>query len=753
MCALVVLGFPLPNVYAQEEPGQQALDEIVVTATRREVNLLDVPQSIGVLTEEFLTDTGLDSLSEFAGQVAGLNFTERGPGQTSMSIRGVSADPGTRSVSTVGVYFDDVAITSDNQNAQADVRSFDLARVEILRGPQGTLYGEGAVGGVVRYITNKANTSEMEGAFELTAGSIRGGDNSTAINAMINVPLVEDKLAFRVVGMRRDLGGYIDNPMMGVENFNSSEITGGRASMVWNATEELSVEAMAIINRIDVDGDNITRGGSETEFVASALNPRKDDYDLYSLTLHYDTPNYSLTSVSGYNIRESSATTVESDIALMFFIQPFSAFFSDVVPTESTFVLNEENKNFTQEIRLVSHTDSPLQWTAGLWYRDGDFEDISNRMTDPGLTYGGTGDLTPFGVPFSLGPNPLGGTPGGLIPGEFEQNPSTATFENKAVFGEVSYDISEHFQFLVGGRYFKETRGDKAPLGTGGFNEALQLLNTLTGAPNEPTDDEFSITEFTPKVTLTYRSDGGTMSYLTYGEGVRSGGRNGEASVVLGTNCREFYDADRTANFEVGLKTASRSGRMSLEAAAYHIDWQDLQVLIFDADTFNSCVENVGGAHSNGLEVAFSALVTDSITVGLSGTWIEAELDVDLRGADSSSAVIAKGTRLPNVPEYKLGGWLQYEWPLFSGWMGSANVNVSVVGDSSAALEPGVRGDLKQPSYTLGNLSLGMAKDQYEIQLYVNNVADEFAVFADDTFGGIHRNQPRTAGIRLRAGF
>jgi len=735
--------------------NQLELEEVVITATRRSENLLDVAQSIGVLTDDFFEDTAFESLSQFAGQVPGLNFTERGPGQTSINIRGISADPGTQSVSTVGVYIDDVALTNDDQNSQADIRAFDLERVEILRGPQGTLYGEGAVGGVVRYITKKANSEEFEGALELSLGSINGGEETTSVNAMLNIPLIQDKLALRLVGMRRDMGGYIDNPVLGAEDFNSADISTGRASLVWDATDKLSMSAMAIFNRIDVDGDNITRGGGESEFIAPALNPREDDYDLYSLTLNYEAEAYSITSVTGYSRRESSKTTVESDLALLFFVQPISAFFSDVAPTQSIFVFNEDNKNFTQEIRVVSTTESPLQWTAGLWYRDGDFENEANRHTSPTLTYGGNGDLTPLiGFPIVLGPNPLGGPAGEPIPGGFSQDPSTSTFENTAVFGEVSYDLNDQFEILLGGRWFKETRGSQSPIGTGGLNEAFQLLDALFGLPPaEPTDDEFEITAFTPKATLTYRHDEDTMTYLTYGEGVRSGGRNGQQSVVLGQSCREFYDEDTTSSFELGLKKSSSDGRMSLEAATFYTDWKDLQVLFFNPETFDSCTENAGSAHSLGAEISFTALITDGLTFNLNGSWTEAELDEDLIGADSLGSVIPKGTQLPNVPEYKVGASVVYEWDLFTDWTGKFNANISAVGDSKAALEPGVRGDLEQPSYTISNVSVGMQNGDLGVHLFVNNLTDEYAVFADDTFGGIHRNQPRTVGIILRAGF
>ncbi len=739
---------------APDRDGEGAdlpLEEVLVTATRREMKLMEVPQSIAALTNEFLESSGFDNLSEFAGQVPGLNFTERGPGRTSITIRGVSADPGTSSVSTVGIYIDDVAITNDDQNAQPDFKTFDVQRVEVLRGPQGTLYGEGAMGGVVRYITNKADPTKFDAAVDFSGASIEGGETGTALNAMLNIPVIENKLALRLVGLYRDQGGYIDNPVIGAEDFNSAEILGGGAIATWYASEDLTLEAMAITNRIDVDGDNITRGGDKDEFVAPALNPREDDYDLYSFTLNWSLPGARLTSVTGFSRRESSAITVDSDAALFGFVIPAASIFSDVVPQSSIFVFEEENENFTQEIRLVSTTDDPLQWTAGLWYRDGDFENISVRTTEPVLTFGGTGDYSAFGIPLVLGPNPLGGTPGEPIPDGFSRDPQTAGFENTAVFGEVSYQLTEQLQILLGARWFEETRTALAPLGTGGLNQTFQTLNTVFGIPNEGTDDEFEIDTITPKATLSYQPNDETLWYMSYATGVRSGGRNNTVGEVRGNECEQYYDEDTTNNFELGGKFQFAGGKVNLEASAFHIDWQDLQVLFFDPVTFSSCVDNAGSATSRGFEATLTALLADGLTVSIGGNYIEAELDESIPGADAPGAVISSGTQLPNVPEYKIGASVQYEWPLFAQWNGYFNANISAVGDSRAALEPGLRGDLQQPSYEITNARIGIQNARYGAYLFVTNLMDEYAVLADDTFGGIHRNQPRTIGLNLRA--
>ncbi len=730
------------------------IEEIVVTATRREERLVDISQSITALTGSELSDLGMDSLSSFAGLVPSLNFTERGPGRTSITIRGVSADPGTSSVSPVGIYIDDIAITNDDQNSQADVRSFDLQRVEVLRGPQGTLYGEGAMGGVVRYITNKADPSDFASAVDMSYGSISGGDNSTAIDAMVNLPIIEDKLALRIVGTYRDLGGYIDNPLIGVENFNSSEINALRFSLLWNLTDNATVTLGGVLSDIEVAGDNITRGGSRTEFIAPSLNPRQDDYDLIHLTFEYGFPAFDFTSVSGFHTRDSANTFVDSDLGIQGFVQPAVSAISDVIVESSVVSLGQDNENFTQELRLVSNAEGPLLWTLGAWYRDGDFTNTGSRIVGPVPTYGGTGDLFFLGVPASLGPNPLGGPLGEAIPGNLMNFPSTSGYENTAIFGEVSYQLTDKLNVQLGARYFEETRSTKTPLETGGFFALTQLLNDLQGIPNVATDESFTINAVTPKATISYDASENANVYFTFATGVRSGGRNGgDGTPILGFDCPTNYKEDETQNYELGTKFVSGNQRFSVFGSVFYNDWKDMQVLIFDATTFASCVNNAGSAHTSGAEVEVAAMLTEGLTLRLGATLIEAELDVDLPGADGPGAIIAKGTKLPNVPEYKFGGSLVYNWDWFGDWQGMGSLDVSNVGKSRAALEPGVRGDLIQPAYTISNARIGVSNETVGVFLYVNNLTDEYAVYADDTFGGIHRNQPRTTGLNLRFKF
>jgi len=220
-----------------------------------------------------------------------------------------------------------------------------------------------------------------------------------------------------------------------------------------------------------------------------------------------------------------------------------------------------------------------------------------------------------------------------------------------------------------------------------------------------------------------------------------------------GRTCPEFYDEDATVNYELGGKTSLRDGAVAISAAAFYTDWDDLQVLFFDPDTFDSCVDNAGTAHSLGLEVEVAAQLSERLTLTIGGNFIEAELDEDIPGADTSSSVIAKGTDLPNVPKYKLGASLRYEWPFLADWTGVVTANFSAVGESKAALEPGLRGNLEQPSYQLFNARVGIEKENISAFFVFDNLTDEYAVLADDTFGGIHRNKPRTIGFNLRMNF
>ncbi|MFC7049467.1 TonB-dependent receptor [Emcibacter nanhaiensis] len=734
MLALVGTAYGADGDVENEE--EFAFDEIVVTANRRSQRLLEVPQSISALTGTHLEELGADNFSDYARFVPGLDFVEFSPGQTRMTIRGVSGEVG---VSTVSYYIDEISITAMDQGAQPDFKMFDIERVEVLRGPQGTLYGEGSMGGTIRVITKKPNTTEFEGAVDATFGMIKDGGEDYSVSGMLNVPVVEDKLAIRAVGLYRDSGGWIDNILPGAEqeDTNSAETYAARVSARFQATDDLTITAMGIFNRLDTDNNNVVNDGEDVAL--AALNPRSDDYDLYSLTIDYDFGGFTLTSASSYTQRDTAIRYTDAPGTLAF----FDTFFVPITGGEYSFTqslvyIATDSEAFTQEVRLVSDNDSRLTWTLGGFYRDYEIQNSAYRVSTPDFTFG-AGNL-------------LGETPGELVPGGVFTSATTTKLENIAIFGEASYEITDKLDVTVGLRWFQEKQ-DIVDSTSGAL-----VYTPASGFTLPYVLDNNKIDDFTPKATLSYTASENAMMFFTVARGYRSGGANLLADVL--PNAQNRYKNDSTINYEVGGKFTLADGRLTVIAAAYYIDWKDLQISDFDANFGVGYISNAGSAHSAGLELEIVAQPTDRLTLTFAGNISEAELDEDIPGANFSTegTIIESGSRLPNVPKYKFGGTAQYVYPINDELNMVFHGDVSFVGESFSRLEAGVNegigfGDSVQPSYAVGNVSVAVAAENWTATLFVENVWDEFAALGDDNFGGFHRNKPRTVGINLKYDF
>ncbi len=740
LCAIFVLPVFSGAAFGDDavEDDTDSLDEIIVTANRKVQRLMEVPQSITALTGTNLEELGADNFSDYARFVPGLDFVEFAPGLTRMTIRGVSAEVG---ASTVSYYIDEISITAGDQGAQADFKMFDVERVEVLRGPQGTLYGEGSMGGTIKVITKKPDSTKFEGAMDATAGTITGGAEDYSISGMLNVPVFEDKLAVRAVGLYRKSGGWIDNIFPGAEqeDTNSAETYAARVSVRLQATEDLTVTAMGIFNRLDTDNNNVVN--QDEDLFLSNVNPRSDDYDLYSLTVDYDFDNVTFTSATSYATRDTAVRFTDSQAALDFFNGGFLSFITggEYNITQSLVFIAAESESFTQEFRLVSDNDSRLNWTLGGFYRDAEVTGSVFRVTTPDFTFG-TGNL-------------IGATPGDVVPGGIFTSETTTEVENYAIFGEATYEMTDKLDLTVGLRWFQEKQHITDST-SGAF-----VFNPGTGSFLLPdTLDDNKVDDFTPKATISYTASENTMMFFTVSRGYRSGGVNLLAQVL--PQAQNRFEPDTTLNYELGTKLTLADGTVTVIAAAYYIDWTDLQITDFDQTLGVGFISNAGSAHTGGFEMEITAKPNDNLTISLSGNISEAILDSDVPGANFAvdGSVIPSGSRLPNVPNYKFAGSIQYIYPINDDLNLVLHADASIVGQSFSRLEAGVNeavglGDSVQPAYGIGNLRAGVEGDNWSATLFVENVWDEFAALGDDNFGGFHRNKPRTIGINVKTNF
>ena len=767
---------------AAAAPGE---GDIIVTATKRNSRLQDVPFSINAQTQLDIQRSGATTLEDISRSVAGLTIQNLGPGQSQVSIRGVSAgqivrdQPGVKE--QVGIYLDESVISLSLFTPDLDL--FDLNRIETLRGPQGTLFGSGSVGGTIRYITNQPKLGTTEGLAEADVNYLDGGDVGGSIKGAINVPL-GDKLAARAVGYYTHYSGFIDaiGPAGG-KNVNDGDRYGGRISLLFQPTEDIKITPRVVYQRIDTGGFNreevfnlygnpftTTRGVvnfKEREQYLLLREKFRDETLIADLTAEADLGNATVTSVSTYtdrNIlvsRDASALTGSVSVDLGF---PTAGVLLPSNLRDTTKV-----KAFTQELRLASTGTGPFQWVIGGFYSDTDRK-YDQRLPTPG--YDAFTDAR-FGA----------GTSAAVANGFPLNSPYNASLpyniKQYAAFGEASYRLWEKLTATAGLRYynFKEKRD---------FVSGGLFSNSDTRRGDRTKSDGVS-----PRFLLSYKASDTVTFNAQASKGFRLGGVNDPLNIPLCSGGATGVDAltygnrprygDETLwNYEGGVK--AQGGGFTLNAAGFYTDIKNLQVTADAGSCSSRVVFNVPKAHTAGVEVELSARPAKGFEVGVSGSYIDSKFDASV--TTTSGVVIAgirDGNRLPTVPRFQISGNATYTMPLSDVSNLVFNATVQHVGSRytqpsdqegnprsfvSGLAFGGATGtgatvlNLKLPSYELVNLSVAYELNAgMSLTAYVNNVTDENALLSfDRERGGRARlgfttNTPRTFGVTARKRF
>ena len=774
----------LQPALAQENEETDA-EEIIVTATKRATNILDVPFSINAQTQADIQRSGASNLEDISRNVAGLTIQNLGPGQSQVSVRGVSAgqivrdQPGVKE--QVGVYLDESVISLSLFTPDLDL--FDLNRVETLRGPQGTLFGSGSVGGTIRYITNQPNTDRMEGTVEGNLNLVDGDDLGGHLKGAINAPL-GDKAAVRVVGYYTQYGGFIDARREGggvTEDINDGKRYGGRIALLFQPSDDVKITPRFIYQKIETDGFNreevfnlfansftTTAGGrppvqlGEREQHLLLKEAFEDETFIADATIEVGLGGVDLTSVTSYTdrsilvSRDASALTGSVSVDLGF---PTAG-----VLLPSNLRDTTEVESFTQELRLASNGEGPFQWLFGAFYSNTD-RVYAQRLPTPG--YDAVTDAV-------LGAGTAAAVANGFGPDSPFNSDLPYNLEQFAVFGEGSYDISERLTFTAGARYYdyKEER----TITSGGL-----FANGDSGVVDRTKSDGV-----TPRFLLSYEASDAVTINAQASKGFRLGGVNdplntpicNPADLALFGGFQD-YDDETLWNYEGGVKVAS--GPIRFNAAAFYNDIKNLQVTLDAGSCSSRIVFNVPKAHSVGLEFEFAAELDSGFNVGLSGTWLEAEFDSTLPEPLATSTGIRDGNRLPSVPKFQLSANAGYEFEVGDDATGFVNATFQHVGSrftqpSDQENNPrtfvhglpfgGMPGtasttlDLKLPDYQIVNLTAGVEFDNgLDVTAYVTNLFDENARLAFDRERGgrarlgYHVSQPRTFGVTVRKSF
>lgn len=777
--ALVASAAAVPSI-AQDD--DLLLEEIVVTATKRAASIQDVPFSINAQSANDIRKTGSQSLEDLSRNVAGLMIQNLGPGQSQVAIRGVSAgqivrdQPGVKE--QVGVYLDESVISLSLFTPDLDF--YDLSRVETLRGPQGTLFGSGSIGGTVRYITNQPDPTKTEATMELDFNKMKDGEIGGHIKGMVNLPF-DDNNALRMVVYHTDYAGFIDaitdRDGSRVKDVNDGVRKGFRVAFRSEPSESLSITPRVIFQKIDMNGFNrqevFNLYANEFTSPAYQFGEREqfrrlaerfiDETLIADLTIEADFDTVSLTSVSSYTDRDILVSRDAS--ALTGSVSVDLGYPNEAVALPSNLRDTTRVEQFTQELRLASNNDGPLQWIAGVYYANTD-RFYQQFLPTPG--YDAFTDAV-------LGAGTASATSAGVGPADspfFSELPYK--LEQYAAFGEVTYDVNDRLQLTVGGRYYD-------------FTEEREI--DQVGLFGSGTVDRVDATEsngFTPRFMLSYDVNDEVTLNAQVSQGFRLGGVNDPLNTGLcnADDLETFggfqaYGDEKLWNYEAGIKV--NKGAFSFNAAAYYNEINNLQVTLDAGSCSSRVVFNVDKAHSMGLETELKAVVTENFDFTFAASVNEAKFDTNVSAA--GQVLIADGDRLPSTPNVNIGATMYWHFPvsLFGG--SEFFVSSTVQHRSSIITQPtdqrndgiatfnhglpfaGMDGtesttlDLILDPYTTINLSAGFTQDDWEVVAYIKNLTDTNANLSfDRERGGRARlgyrtNNPATFGLTYRRKF
>ena len=706
--------------------GNAALDEVLVTANKRgEQSLLNTPIAIQAITSEQLQSQGIKEFTDYARSISGLAFESQGPGDKKIVIRGLDST----GASTTGLYFDDIVITANNPQdgggRQPDIRLIDMERVEVLKGPQGTLYGASSMSGTVRMLTNKPDASKISTAFNVGVASTEtahGADYN--YDATINLPIIDDKLAVRVVGYQGEQAGYIDNVLLGIDGVNNEKVSGGRLAARWNISDDATLDGMFIHQKTSTIGTAWYQPsfGDFRQFTQSDA-PWHESMDAYNLALNWKVAKGTITASASKLIRDIDYRYPGARILCSLFANPRSTCFAEdnnVLQRYRSNAFQPQDRSIvSSEVRYGSDWSGPFQVVGGVFY---------DKETNDFLS-------TVYGLDTQMRILP---TRENIYTNRYVHN----EVEQKAAFGEVNYSLTDNLTLTGGLRVFEFDVGQRS--------QNLETNTRPVAAPLVLTDSSESSATY--KGSLQYKFTAGPLVYFTYSEGFRSGGNN-EPDFTTGTVLPP-YGSDTLKSYELGGKGRFFNGALDLDAAVYQMNWEDLQQRISAGIPGSSVqlIANVGKARIRGGEVGVRSRPLSSVdfVLGFNATVLE---DLITQAAPGVNVV---DDRVPHVPEFTTSVYADYGFPLL-GWEGSARADYMYVGDSYSDFNPTRPVYTREGDYSLVNFRLNFNRNQYRVGAYVNNIFNEIGVITTtiDTRRPVeaYSTRPRTVGLTLGVSF
>jgi outer membrane receptor protein involved in Fe transport len=771
--------------YAQTSSG--GLEEIVVTAQKRTEDLQSVPLSIQAIGTQRLQELNVQRFDDYVRFLPSVSYQTVGPGFAAVYMRGVaSGGDGNHSASlpSVGIYLDEQPITTIQ--GALDIHLYDIARVEALAGPQGTLYGASSQAGTIRIITNRPDPAEFDAGYGLEVNSVDGGDIGYLAEGMVNLP-INDRTAVRLVGWHRHDAGYIDNvyrertfPTSGItvnnadfveDDYNEADTTGARAALRLDLTENWTITPQVMAQRQETNGSwayDTTVGDLK---IAHGFPETSDDsWVQAALTVEGKVSNFDMVYAGSYLTRDVDTESDYSDYSYWYdTLYGYGAYWVDdnnVAIDPSQYIQGKDRYDrYTHELRFSSDASNRFRFVAGAFLQRQE-HDIQQRYKIDGL--GSQISVTGWDDTLWL-------------------TKQLRVDEDFAVFGEFTYDFTDNLTGTIGGRYFDS---DNSLEGFFGFSEGYSgrtgeaacpggdhtTAPDFKGAPCKVFDKSTQEDGVTPRVNLTYKFTDEAMVYATYSEGFRPGGINRRGTLPP-------YEADWLTNYEFGWKTTWFDNRLRWNGAVFSQEWDDFQFSLLGANGLTE-INNAGAAQIDGVEMDVSWAVTDQLGISAGFAYLDSELTENYCGFvnengnpetrsncpsldEDGNTVFSdpqapKGTQLPVTPELKGNLTARYEFPVasFDSYAQAAVVYVDERRTDLRVAENDIIGNM--PSYTTADFAAGFGKDGWRAELFLTNAFDEngqvsrFAQCAEAVCGSevyVVPIRPRTIGIRFSQEF
>lgn len=668
-------------------------DDIIVTATKRSQRVREISGSVTAFDEKSLEKLGAQSFSDYLTRTPGVVFNEAIPGNSTAIIRGVATTTQiAQGQGTTGYFINDVPLTDPQYSAGIpDINTFDVDNITVLRGPQGTLFGSASMGGAIDYQATKPNLDQFEAHVRGTFEDVRRGGDGFEADGMVNIPIVDDVFAVRAVYGHRLIAGYVDNIGTGKDDSNQTTIDGGRLLATFKPASGTTINYLFLeqYSRTEDAGSTQPAAGN---YQKDTLLPEPFRYrtTIHNLRLDQDLGFATLTATATYHSKIFSS---QQD-------------YSGLVPAFAPVAFEEPgiSRGNTFEVRLSSPTGKRFEYLIGV-YHDDTHEHVEDQLEAPAAT-------SALGTPSLLD---------ALV---------KIRSHESALFGEASYHFTDQLKLTMGGRLF-HTQLASETTQSGPF---VGQASTTGGGSRE--------TGFSPKASISWQPSQQLLVYALASRGFRFGGPNIATDPAF--SIPRQFKSDSLWNYEIGARTSSRDGRLTLDGTLYWIDWTNIQVTQTSPSGF-TYTDNAGKARNRGFELSFTYRPVNVLTAQASVTYLDGVLRQDF---ESAGGVLPSGTRLPGASHWQVSDSVSYA-PVGFSWQPVVTFSHRYISRAPGELSPAPR---EQGGYNLFDLRAGGTIGHFGITAFIQNITDKRGVTNSVTsvLGPVeYLTRPRTIGLTL----